>query len=234
MLKDVFNITVRRKGKLETYLVGPDFNLSTAWDNRISGLRREIAVKYCVLRDGNRCSLKTAACVMGDNPFPDPLHADLDHIIPAALGGKSNAGNVRLVCHPCNSYEFARQLFHWKTKPAAGSAQIESERESPPRAHAWTSREGEQGEKQQAYWDDWIQRDDKDSPWVKLGVKRGSFVRLTDLLDMAPREIGRLYTISKQKFGSSVTYRRYAMEDRFTVLELSKDRGEWWVRLVIK
>lgn len=222
----IAEITLTRRRTRFVITVGPDTYFGNA-KGRILGKSREILVKYLLWRDGNKCTVKSPKCIMGDSPFSNPLGADIDHIIPTTIGGKAQAENLRLTCHPCNSYLLIYQL---KSAIAARTSTGESERESPPRAQAWTSREGEQGEIQQAYWDVWIKREDSDSPWQKLGQLRGGFVRLADLLDLAPREIGRLYTMSKNKFGSSVTYRRYANEDRFSVLEMVKDKGEWWVR----
>lgn len=222
----IAEITLTRKRTKFVITVGPDTYFGNS-DGRITGKSREILVKYLLWRDGNRCTVKSSKCIMGDNPFSNPLGADIDHIVPTTIGGKAQAANLRLTCHPCNSYLLFHQL---KSAIAARTPIRESERESPPRAQAWGSREGEQGERQRAYWDLWVEKEDSNSPWHKLGQPRGGFVRLADLLDLAPREIGRLYTISKNKFGSSVTYRRYANEDRFSILEMTKDRGEWWVR----
>lgn len=214
-------------------MIGPEFVLTLGWSHRIAGLRREIAVKYCILRDGNRCAIKSSCCIMGDRPFENPLRANLDHILPVVLGGGDNVGNVRLACGPCNTHHFKTQYFDWKTNRTPKLVRNESERESIPHAEAWASREGEQGERQSAYWDLWIKRSDGESPWNRLGRKQGDYVRLSDLLDRAPRDIGRLYA-NVEKFGSSVTYRRYAMEDRFSLLELTKEKGEWLVRFRIE
>lgn len=230
--QDTFNISFTKRRQRFTLEVGPDYVLTHG--KRIEGLAREIAAKYVTLRYGKEgkvgCTIRSPFCNLGDNTFPDPRHADFDHINGNRLDHRT--GNIRPACHPCNSWA---QKFQWKSSPAPTSAERVSVREGPARAAAWGSREGEQSEKQTAYWDLWLQRTDKDSPWLKLGVKPGEFVRLADLTDLAPREIGRLYVlpygVPKEKFGSSATYRRYAMEDRFTVLEVTKERGEYWARL---
>lgn len=69
-----------------------------------------------------------------------------------------------------------------------------------PDAQEWTSREGEKHDQMRAKWDRWIM-DIENGPF-----KKGADRRIKELAYSAPKALG---------MGSSVTYRRYILEDYY-------------------
>lgn len=57
-------------------------------------------------RDGNRCGL--CGGKVSDKPYPHPLSASLDHIVPLARGGSHEPANVHLTHLRCNLKKGAR------------------------------------------------------------------------------------------------------------------------------
>jgi 5-methylcytosine-specific restriction endonuclease McrA len=57
-------------------------------------------------RDKNRCGL--CGRVVGTRPWPDPLSASLDHIVPLSEGGAHDPANVHLAHLGCNLAKGAR------------------------------------------------------------------------------------------------------------------------------
>lgn len=111
----LYHVTITWRGKRETRLFGPD-DLASLRD-RIDNPRMRLYVAgYLILRDGNRCSIRSPFCIQGEAPFEHPESADFDHI----NGNRKDhhLRNLRLACPRCNTH------LQWKQKAAATSSQI--------------------------------------------------------------------------------------------------------------
>lgn len=130
--------------------------------------------------------------------------------------------NLKAFCQPCNRntpstrpYPQPSVRVRKSPQPGVGGAQADQSVRLVQR-HEW----------ERPAWDEWV---GSEKPWSRLR-KEGLFVenwaQLQDLVDLAAGELSD----SVEGKGSSVTFRRYAMEDRFTILELVKEKGRIYVR----
>jgi hypothetical protein len=187
-------------------------------DARIGLDGRGCSCKGCAVHPKGPCPLATIA------PSVDVYKVLTVHEINGP--GHLHLSEVRAFCQPCNR----------NTKPTAPSTQHTrvSVRKSPGagRESVGTTTEPsarlvQRHEWERPAWDEWIVTD---RPWRKLreeNLMEGEWALLQDLIDLAA---GELVDPTEGK-GSSVTFRRYAMEDRFTVLEMARTKGRLYVRV---
>lgn len=198
------------------------------YGDKIKGRLRAASAAYLVLRDGNRCTIRSGFCVMGDLPFERPESADFDHIIINKKSPDNRLKNLRLACHPCNSHQ---QRFQWKQN---GNPTSPQERERTTQGHGQppaSSLETEKHDPQRAAWNEVIESGSIFVELRKAGCmvensKHGEVYLVQDLAEIA------VSLTVDPVFGkySSETFMRYAREDRFDKLDMFKDKGRWWVR----
>jgi hypothetical protein len=52
--------------------------------------------------------------IFEDVPQADPHRCTADHLLPLAMGGQTQPGNIKAACYPCNHY---RQTWGWTPDP---------------------------------------------------------------------------------------------------------------------
>lgn len=55
-------------------------------------------------------------CFYCGNPFTDILDLEIDHVVPAARGGKNSIGNLVMACRPCNRHKSTKTIMELRTK----------------------------------------------------------------------------------------------------------------------
>jgi len=128
-------VEITWNGRKEHRTIGPIDSLFHG--KQAQGKDRLYAAAYLVRRDGNRCTIRGPTCTQGEAPFEHPEGADFDHIDPVHLP-LNQASNLRLACHPCNSWEQPqqrREILHRKPNPLPASTK-EREREDAAHSHA--------------------------------------------------------------------------------------------------
>ncbi|HEV2120604.1 MAG TPA: hypothetical protein VGS11_10960 [Candidatus Bathyarchaeia archaeon] len=130
----IFTIQITRRKKTWNVTLGPDNIANFDSDGRIQGFRRQIVVKYLLKRDGNHCMIRSPFCLMGDNPFENPMGATIDHIqlAPQGQDPDQHFRNLRLACSPCNAHYQKVQRLQWKSNLAVTGT---LDREKIPRTH---------------------------------------------------------------------------------------------------
>lgn len=121
----IAEITITWNGKAFSTVVTPDTILS--YTTRIRGKLRAVGAAYLVWRDGNKCSIRSPFCSMGQQPFADPVHASFDHI--DGINTHNQAHNLRLSCISCDSHIQNEQRLQWKRDVTAAPDRT-GERES--------------------------------------------------------------------------------------------------------
>jgi hypothetical protein len=218
---------------VDGFRVTPDTEFTTG--ARLRGRSRRLAVKYLLLRDGNRCAIRRPGCTNPDG-FADPMGADIHHLDGRNERGHHIAKNLVLACHSCNSSENASKAWGALTlPPPPPSTPFESVRKdgvavrSGPVGPAPASKETQLKPIYRESFDAWKALPET---WTKLGkaigrpVQIGDWVLLDDFVSFA---VGELKDDVEGK-PSSQTIKRYCDEDRLHELELLKDKGRRYIR----
>lgn len=164
-----------------------------------------------------------------------PATADVHRILTPHHGpkgpGDHHLSNVDAFCLPCNrahgrvaqagaqtsAQHTVRERERTRGRPLGVSATVDQSVRLVQR-HEW----------ERPAWDEWVV---SSKPWKRLkqeGLLFGNdWALLGDLLDLAEDQV----VDAIEGKGSSVTFRRYAMADRFSVLEMDRSKGKIWVRL---
>jgi 5-methylcytosine-specific restriction endonuclease McrA len=79
--------------------------------------RHGVSAGMLAVRDGTDCGICSQPVDMTLR-YPDPMAAQVDHIVPYALGGSHDEENLQLAHHRCNSLKHARVNFTLHGAPA--------------------------------------------------------------------------------------------------------------------
>jgi hypothetical protein len=200
---------------IEGVKVGPQYVLTSSMDGSYTKRERRIGKKYYLARDGSRCKLGGESFER-DPKTGLPISPNFDHIKDPT---DFRLCAMQMACHQHNA-EKGRPQGAWSGQHV---------RESVGVGNTFTSKEGNKHDWERPAWDEAV-ADPK--VWTAFGnkigkaVTMGDFVRLNSFVDFLT---GQLEDEEYGK-GSSVTFRRYANEDRFSRIEIMEDKGRLYVR----
>lgn len=209
-------------GKPATFIIegleiGPEFVFSSG--KELTQRQRRLAIKYLTLRDGSKCMIGDHAMEAKQlDGLPVPISPSLHHLV------KERPHVAKLMQFACSTHNPARG----QPTQSLVTQERKSQSAAPPQA---SSMETAKHDPQRAAWDAWIE---SDKPWKlmqelnleQLESMNGRYFMAQDLAELA---VSQLIDPIFGK-GSSETYMRYAREDRFSSLEMLKDKGRWWVK----
>ena len=208
-------------GKPETFIIdfveiSPEYNFS--FGKRLKGRPYRLAKSYLVARELQRkgsltCEIKNHSLTVETATVHHRKQKDL-HV----------AKYLGLACQADNSR-------HGSPLGLRGSSDLGVSEKTGGGVVDAGSLECVKHDPERAGWDGWLEGGEcwgllKGLGCLCLEAVGGPFFLVQDLCELA---VSRLVDPVFGK-GSSVTYRRYAREDRFSVLEMLRDGGRWWVR----